>query len=97
MKDQSLLVDIDASCGVDCEGKAKVLVEPSAEVVQPAEACAELGAQRSPGDRARCGQAMQPIGEPSVDVQSLRVVGNRPNGGFFERYGMLLQLCIEAF
>ena len=91
MQDQAALLDVDVGVPVDGQREPKVLEEPHAEIVHPADAAAELGLQGAPGDWSWLVERMQAVGKPSVQVERDTVIVDGPDRSFFDRDRVLLE------
>jgi hypothetical protein len=67
-KPKSLIVDIDFGVRVHGEGELQIFEEFDSKVFELAEAAPKLGHQRGPRDERGAFEAMEPIGQPSIDI-----------------------------
>ncbi|CAH2606377.1 protein of unknown function (plasmid) [Rhodovastum atsumiense] len=93
---QAAILDFDLGVWIDGQGQGEVGKKPAAEDVHAPHRGAKLDLQGGPGHGARGRQDMKAIGQPAVDVDRLRVVRHRFDGGVLKRHGMLLELAEEA-
>src|SRR3954454_22172250 len=83
----------DVGARIDREHLPEHPLELLAEVVHPVVLATELALDRRPGYplRPALGDAVEALGEPRIEVQAEGTAGERGNGAFVQRYGVILK------
>lgn len=93
----NIAVELYPSLRVGDDGRRQSSSEITAEVTAVGPRSTELFLQRRPTDRRRLLQSVQPVGEPDVQIQRSRPVGQLTQCRFTQRDRMLPECVVEYF
>ena len=83
---------LDVCIGIDAHRQRQNRTEVILEVIYSGHRPPELSMKRLPRYRHRRAEAMEPVRQPTVDIERKRVVGDLTYRRLLDRDGMLLQL-----